>query len=139
MILKRDPCQRRKREILALLEDQDATEGTLHELTLYVLVRGVVAATGTCFRVPGPILMMDLIAVRDGFRPVAKELLTLLLDEARRVRDRHGYRVIYLTSPDPSLPDLIGGDVWRGETGQSFFGGAVKAESCNEKGEERHV
>lgn len=127
MILQRDPCQRRKREILALLDDQDVTEETLHGLTLYVLIRGVVAATGTCFRVPGPILMMDLIAVRDGFRPVAKELLTLLLDEARRVRDENGYRFIYLTSPDPSLPDLIGGDVWKGESGQVFFGGALGA------------
>lgn len=139
MILRRDPCQRRKREILALLNDQDATEETLHDLTLYVLIRGVVAATGTCFRVPGPILMMDLIAVREGFRPVAKELLTLLLDEARRVRDQNGYRVIYLTSPDPSLPELIGEDVWRGETEQSFFGGPVDTEPRSEKGGSGHV
>ena len=127
MILQRDPCPRRKREILALLDDQDVTEDTLHGLTLYVLIRGVVAATGTCFRVPGPILMMDLIAVREGFRPVAKEMLTLLLDEARRVRDQNGYRFIYLTSPDPALPDLIGGDVWKGEAGQAFFGGPLDA------------
>lgn len=139
MILKRDPCHRRKREILALLENQDATEELLHQLTLYVLVRGVVAATGTCFRIPGSILMVDLIAVREGFRPIAKDLLILLLDEVRLVREQHGYQVIYLISPDPSLPELIGGDVWRGEVEQAFFGGFVDQESISEKQGSCHV
>lgn len=125
MIVRRGPCEDRKREILPLLEGQDATPECLHGLTLYVLVGDRVAATGTCFRVPGPILMVDFIAVHEAFRGEATTLLSALLEEARLVRDENGYRLIYLTSPDPSLPDLVGEDVWAGETGQVLFDGSM--------------
>ncbi len=123
MIVLRGPDAAKKREILTLLSDQDVGEEGLHALTLYVELDGRVAATATCFRVPSPILMVDFIAVREPFRPQAPALLRALLGEARRVGEEFGHRIIYLTSPDPDLLTLVGGDVWKGETGQSLYGG----------------
>lgn len=123
MIVLRGPDGAKKREILTLLSDQDVGEEGLHSLTLYVELEGRVAATATCFRVPSPILMVDFIGVGESFRPHAPALLRALLAEARRIGEEFGHRIIYLTSPDPDLLTLVGGDVWKGETGQSLYGG----------------
>jgi len=123
VIVKRAPDVAKKREIIALLADQDVDDDGLHELTLYVEAGGRVIATATCFRVPSPILMVDFIAIHEEARSEAPALLRALLEEARRVRDEFGYRILYLTSPEPDLLTLVGGDVWKGETGQSLYGG----------------
>jgi hypothetical protein len=123
VIVRRDPDPARKREILTLLTDQDVGEEGLHELTLFVDIEGRVAATATCFRTPSPILMVDFIAVSEAFRPDAPAILHALLGQARQVGEEFGYRIIYLTSPDPDLLSLVGEDVWKGETDQSLYGG----------------